>query len=75
MILRFVCLIDDIVRVYAKYIFEGDNKKIRKALTSTLNQSIKCKMLQGVWGSASNSLRIIYHFLVKRGGELCYELN
>ena len=75
MILQFVCLIDDIVRVYAKYIFEGDNKKIRKALTSTLNQIIKCKMLQDVWGSASKFIRVIYPFLLKRGVELWYELN
>ena len=61
-ILQFVCLINDIVKAQAKDIFDRDNIKRRKALISTLNQSIKGKLLQGVLGWATHYLAVIFNF-------------
>ena len=58
------------VAIYSKKSLLGPLKRYGPQITSTLNQSIKYKMLQGVWGSASNFIRVFYPFLVKRGGGL-----
>ena len=49
-ILQVVCLINDIVIAYAKDIFEGYDKKRRKALSSTLSKvsEVNCYRVSGV---------------------------
>ena len=50
------------VAIYSKKSLLGPLKRYGPQITYTLNQSIKYKMLQGIWGSASNFIRVFYPF-------------
>ena len=50
------------VAIYSKNSLLGPLKRYGPQITSTLNKSIKYKMLQGVLGSASSFIRVFYPF-------------